>query len=112
MKKLLSSLDNIFIKKMHAWGIPILRVSLGLVFLWFGVLKLFGLSPVAELVSSTYFFFPQNTFLIILGVWEVAIGIGLLSRYALRLTLALLWLQMAGTLVAPFFAPELFFRRW
>lgn len=86
-----------------------LRVALGIVFLWFGALKVLGISPVADIVSSTYSFLPQREFLLFLGIWEVLIGIGLLARIALRVTLALLWLQMAGTLIAPILNPALFF---
>lgn len=94
---------------MHRWGIPVLRVSLGIVFLWFGLLKVFGASPVVELIQTTYSFLPYPWFITLLGVWESVIGVGLLLGFALRFTLALLWLQMAGTLIAPFLSPSIFF---
>ena len=68
-----------------------------------------GHSPVADLVSNTYPFFPEPVFLQALGAWEVAIGLGLLFRFFLRAALFLLWLQMAGTLVAAVLAPSIFF---
>lgn len=86
-----------------------LRVALGIVFLWFGALKVFGVSPVADLVAETYHFFPQPAFLLILGFWEVVIGVLLIGRVTLRFALILLWLQMLGTLLAPAFAPRIFF---
>ena len=101
-------IDRIFIYEMHRWAIPALRVALGLVFLWFGTLKIFGLSPVADLINATYSFFP-NGFMIFLGVWEILIGLGLIFKIFLRATLALLWLQMLGTLVASILSPSLFF---
>ena len=92
---------------MNTW----LRVALGVVFLWFGALKVFGVSPVVELVLQTYYFLPIPSGLLfdILGVWEVVIGLGLIFKKCLRCTLALLWLQMLGTLAAPLFAPAMFF---
>lgn len=105
-----ATLDRLLVSEMHRWGIPLLRIALGLVFLWFGALKIFGASPVAELVRSTYAFLPYPWFLVLLGVWEVVIGIGLILKFALRFTLALLWLQMAGTFAAALFEPSLFFR--
>lgn len=109
MKRFFRSIDHLFITEMHHWGIPFLRVALGIVFLWFGALKLIGMTPVQSLVEETYWFFPYHSFIIILGIWEVAIGIGLLAKLWLRGTLLLLWLQMAGTLFATILAPQMFF---
>ena len=94
---------------MHRWSIPLLRYALGIVFIWFGLLKLLDASPVVELIKMTYSFFPYPWFVKILGVWELVIGLGLLTRRAPRITLTLLWLQMLGTLASPVFAPQLFF---
>lgn len=102
-------IDNLFISEMHTWSIPVLRVALGIVFLWFGALKIFGVSPVAELIRVSYSFFPAHSFLIFLGVWEMAIGVGLMFKITLRFFLFLLWLQMAGTFLAPLLAPHIFF---
>lgn len=105
----LNALDRFLISEMHQWGIQLLRVTLGGVYLWFGALKVFGVTPVVDLVQQTYSFLPTNDFLLILGCWEVLIGVGLISKKCLRTTLALLWLQMAGTFVSVFLAPSLFF---
>lgn len=109
MKKIFRSIDNLFITEMHHWGIPLLRVALGIVFLWFGALKIFGLTPVRDLIEQTYWFIPYDPFILFLGVWEIIIGIGLLAKLWLRGTLFLLWLQMAGTLFAAVLAPHMFF---
>ena len=91
-------------------GVTALRAALGLVFLWFGVLKLVDASPVMELLKHTYSFLPLKPFAAVLGAWEVLVGVGLLSGRALRLALALMCLHMAGTLTATLLAPSLFFR--
>jgi uncharacterized membrane protein YkgB len=103
------TIDKTFIHAMRHSGVAVVRVTLGIVFLWFGALKLAGVSPVVELVTETYWFIPANLFLPILGVWELLIGIGLLFKKCLRTTLGLLWLQLAGTLSAAFLAPYVFF---
>jgi uncharacterized membrane protein YkgB len=91
-------------------GIPILRIALGVVFVWFGALKLVpGLSPAEELVLATVPFLPGHTFMTILALWEIAIGVGFLTGRALRLTILLLFLQMPGTLSPIFLLPELVF---
>lgn len=103
-------LDKYLISEMHEWGIPVLRVSLGIVFLWFGALKLAGVSPVADLIHATYSFFPTDAFMLLLGIWEALIGLGLIFKIALRTTLFLLWLQMAGTFLAFALNPWIFFQ--
>ena len=105
----ISKLDKLMVKDMRKWGIPVLRVALGIVFLWFGALKIFGVTPVADLVGQTYSFFPVTEFLVFLGVWEVVIGIGLILKIFLRSVLAILWLQMLGTFIASILEPSMFF---
>lgn len=92
-------------------GVKALRVALGLVFLWFGVLKLVDSSPVMELLKHTYSFLPLKPFAAALGVWEVLVGAGLLSGRALRWALVLMCLHLAGTFGAMILAPSLFFHR-
>jgi uncharacterized membrane protein YphA (DoxX/SURF4 family) len=84
---------------MASRGITILRVALGLVFVWFGALKFVpGLSPAEDLVQATVPFLPGAYFMPFLGLWEVVIGLGFLTGRALRFTILLLFLQMPGTL--------------
>ncbi|HSJ05555.1 MAG TPA: DoxX family protein [Longimicrobiales bacterium] len=92
---------------MAARGITILRIALGVVFVWFGALKFVpGLSPAEDLVRATVPFLPGEWFLPLLGLWEVAIGLGFLTGRALRLTILLLFLQMPGTLAPIVLLPE------
>lgn len=99
-------------------GIPLLRISLGVVFFWFGVLKFFpGLSPATELALKTI---DTLTFgrvspaiaINVLAAWECAIGLGLIFGVALRATLLLLFVQMLGTVTPLFLYPELTFTRF
>ncbi len=88
-------------------GLPILRIGLGLVFLWFGALKFFpGLSPAENLVRNTVYFFNPDLFIPILATWEVLIGIGLIAGKYMRATLLLLFLQMPGTALPIILLPE------
>ena len=83
-------------------GINILRLGLGLVFLWFGVLKFFpGLSPAQDLATRTIEHLTLGAVgpgvsLPILAAWESLIGLGLLSGRFIRATLLLLAVQMLG----------------
>jgi uncharacterized membrane protein YphA (DoxX/SURF4 family) len=89
---------------MARHGINITRMALGFIFTWFGVLKLFpGASPAEDLATRTlerltFGQVPPSTALLVLAIWEMLIGIGLLTGRLLRVTLLLLMLQMAGTL--------------
>lgn len=87
---------------MARYSLAILRFGLGVIFVWFGALKLFpGLSPAEELVRNTIYFFDPGYFLPILAIWEILIGagflIGLFTNKLQRLTILLLFLQIPGT---------------
>jgi len=121
MRQFRSAFDLID-RRLTGWmvrnGIPLLRLSLGIVFLWFGALKFFpGLSPAQELATRTmgvltFGRFPAAILIDILAAWEVLIGIGLIFGLFLRATLLLLWLQMLGTITPLFLFPDLAFTRF
>ncbi len=96
-------------RRITAWlarhGVMLSRVSLGIIFLWFGALKFVpGLSPAAELATRTmekvtFGLVPPAWALLVLAAWETLIGLGLLIGRFLRITLLLLAVQMLGTLL-------------
>ena len=98
-------LDETVASFLERYGVTALRIALAIVFIWFGVLKVIDRSPVEDLVKDTIYFLPEDTFFVILGIWEIVIGIGLLIPVALRLTLLLFWLQMAGTFLSLIILP-------
>jgi putative oxidoreductase len=106
---LVSNLEDLCTDILHRWSIPALRVMLGLVFIWFGALKIFGVSPVMEMLRQTYTFLPSHSFVLFLGGWEMLIGSGLVLKRALRCTLILMGVHLIGTFVALWLAPTLFF---
>ena len=110
MRGVWGRLDQRMIRFMSRQGARILRICLGNVFVWFGLLKVIGQSPVAELVAHTVYWVPSELFIPFLGVWEIAVGIGLLLAVALRLTLLLFWLQMAGTFLVLVVKPNIAFQ--
>jgi uncharacterized membrane protein YphA (DoxX/SURF4 family) len=68
---------------MSNWGVFALRISLGIIFIWFGILKPFGLSPAEPMLLKTVAWIPifePKTWLMIIGWWEVVIGILFLFR--------------------------------
>ncbi|MBO6794074.1 MAG: DoxX family membrane protein [Balneolaceae bacterium] len=85
----------------------IMRIGLGVIFLWFGALKFFpGLSPAEELVRNTVYFVDPDMFIPILATWEVLIGLGLIAGKFMRVTLLLLFLQMPGTALPIVLLPD------
>jgi uncharacterized membrane protein YphA (DoxX/SURF4 family) len=113
----LESVDLALTRWMARRGILLLRIGLGIVFVWFGVLKFFpGVSPAQSLAGETmvalsFGVLTTGSAVLILAVWETLIGLGLLSGVFLRLTLLLLWVQMLGTLTPLFLYPEECFTR-
>ena len=95
---------------MARYGIVALRWAVGIVFIWFGALKLFpGMSPAEELVKNTVYFFDPAWFFPFLGVWEILIGVFLLVRPLIRVAIFLLFLQMPGTFLPLVLLPDVCF---
>ena len=107
------AIDRMIARSMRSVGIPALRYSLAIIFIWFGILKPFGISPAADLVISTVHWLPwlePLTWLYIIGWWEVAIGITFLFHRTIRIAIALLALQMVGTFMPLVLLPEVTFQ--
>jgi uncharacterized membrane protein YkgB len=109
MKEKLIDIDTIISDWMYKYGILFLRISLAVVFIWFGGLKPLGLSPAAGLVEKTVYWMPAEIFIPILGWWEVLIGVCLLYRPLIKVALTLLFLQMPGTALPLVLLPEVCF---
>jgi len=109
LSSLVFTIDEFLLDMLRRWSITALRLALGAVFLWFGALKVFGSSPVASLIQATYHFMPLAIFVLLLGVWEMLIGIGIIMKRALRLVLILLGVHLLGTFTAIWFNPSIFF---
>jgi uncharacterized membrane protein YphA (DoxX/SURF4 family) len=107
VEKHLNQLDLKITGWMQKYGLTVLRIGLGIVFLWFGVLKFFkGLSPAEDLVRNTIYFIDPDLFIPVLALWESLIGLGLISGKFIRTTLLLLFLQMPGTALPLLILPE------
>ncbi|MCG8604476.1 DoxX family membrane protein [bacterium] len=107
VEKHFDALDQRITRWMAYTGLTIMRIGLGVVFFWFGVLKFVpGLSPAEELVRNTVYFIDPDLFLPILAAWESLIGIGLVTGKFMRVTLLLLFLQMPGTVLPLVILPD------
>jgi uncharacterized membrane protein YkgB len=88
-------------------SVPLARFGLFVIFFWFGLLKVIGLSPasglVQQLFETTIPWMQFSTFLIIFGLFEMLIGILFLIRGIERVVIPLLFLHMITTFMPLFF---------
>jgi len=111
LKEHINQIDRRVTHWMARYSITLMRISLGIVFFWFGVLKFFpGLSPAQDLAANTItrlsFGLVQPTVSVpLLAAWECMIGLGLITNRFMRATLALLFVQMLGTITPLFLFP-------
>jgi uncharacterized membrane protein YphA (DoxX/SURF4 family) len=116
-RDVLNGADLAITRWMARFGIALLRLSLGVVFLWFGALKFFpDASPAQELATRTIHtlsggLVPVSVSMPVLAGWECLIGLGLLVGRGLRGILLLLYVQMLGTLTPIVLFPDKVFTR-
>jgi uncharacterized membrane protein YphA (DoxX/SURF4 family) len=93
----------------HRYGPVALRMSLALVFVWFGALKLTGHSPVEGLIGATLPFLSTDLTLPALGFAEVVLGLAVAVGKAPRMVLVVLAGHLIGTFMSFITAPEFMF---
>lgn len=85
--------------------------ALFVVFVWFGSLKFFDVSPANPLVESllkeTLPFMSFQTFIMILGAWEVLIGLLFIIPKMEKVALILLIPHMITTIMPLFLLPDI-----
>ncbi|MBO1269519.1 DoxX family membrane protein [Arthrobacter cavernae] len=103
------ALDHSVTQALRPVALPALRVMLGILFLWFGGLKVIGRSPVAGLIGQTLPFGNDHLVLLLLGLAELALGALLISGMFIRLSVLASAMHLAGTFSTFAMAPELMF---
>ena len=107
----LEKLDRFVAEFLSKYGLLALRISLGINFVWFGLLKFFpNLSPAEELAGNTLTLLSFGLFqpaysLPTLALCETAIGLGLIFGRPFRLVLVLLFFHMIGTMTPLILCP-------
>jgi uncharacterized membrane protein YphA (DoxX/SURF4 family) len=91
------------------YGVTLLRVSFGLIFIWFGALKIANATPVGKLVADTLPIIPGDLLVRALGVFEVSIGIGLLVGRFLSVIAFLMVAHLTTTFLVLVIQPEVAF---
>ncbi|EON79480.1 hypothetical protein ADIS_0047 [Lunatimonas lonarensis] len=111
-KRGFKQIDDAIVKWKRKYSITLLRLSVGLVFFWFGVLKFFpSVSPAEGIVLDTihqitFGWLSDRQISVGLATWEALIGIGLIVGRYMRAILFLLFLQLPGTFLPVLFFPD------
>ena len=91
-------IDEIFSDRYCRILIIALRLTLAIIFFWFGALKIFGYNPVYDLIHSSMLpMMAEGAGLIGLGAFEVVIGLMLMINRAVIVTHTVLVLHLLGT---------------
>ena len=91
----------------------LVRIPLFIIFFWFGILKVLDLSQATELIIDTVFWMPflqPETWTIIIGYWEMAIGLCFLNKKTTLIAVVLMFLQMTGSFLPLVILPEITFQ--
>ena len=103
-------IDHKIIHWLRGAFIPMARISLFIVYTWFGMLKVLGLSPASGLVhdlfNATIHFMSFNTFYVLFAWFEVLIGVMFLVPKLTRYVLPLLMIHMVTTFLPLVFLPS------
>jgi uncharacterized membrane protein YkgB len=91
----------------------IMRAALGIVFVWFGALKIANATPVAKLVADTLAWVPVSPAVLLpaLGAFEIVLGVMVVVGWQLRLVLTVLIAHLCGTFLVLVVLPQVAFER-
>ena len=94
-----------------------LCISIGIVYVWFGLLKFFpGLSPADILAKQTislltFNIIPENVGILLLAIIEVAIGLCLIFNIQLKKVIVAALIHLVLTFIPVVFFPEISFSK-
>ncbi len=101
MNTYLAHIDQYIIRFCRKLFIPFARFSLAVIFIWFGMLKVFGFSPAGPLVEGlfqvTISFMDFHTFYALFAWFEVVIGFMFIIPRFTRFVIPLLFIHMITT---------------
>lgn len=112
VKELSQKIDDGLLILADKYGFVLLETSIGLIYMWFGLLKFFPNYSPAEVLAGdtldllTFHLFDKKILLWLLASWELLIGLALLLRVKSKYLIWGLLLHMGGTLSPLFLFPE------
>ncbi|OHA21367.1 MAG: hypothetical protein A2849_00005 [Candidatus Taylorbacteria bacterium RIFCSPHIGHO2_01_FULL_51_15] len=96
-------------EKVFEESVALLRIALGIIFFWFGALKLAGFNPVYDIVYASFPFLADGVGNLFLGGFEALIGLALISNAFAKTTHLILIFHLLGTFTVFITAPEIMF---
>ncbi|MDB5255046.1 MAG: hypothetical protein JWL92_422 [Candidatus Nomurabacteria bacterium] len=112
----ISRIDHTLIHFFRKISIPLARISLFVIYFWFGILKVLGLSPASGLVyalhAQTIPLVPFYAFYIAFALFECLIGILFLIKGAERIVIPLLLIHLFTTILPLIFLPGMVWQMW
>jgi uncharacterized membrane protein YkgB len=108
----LARADRLFTGWVAQHGVEVLRISVGIVFFWFGVLKFFPrLSPAEDLAARTiaalsFGLVKPAVSVPLIATWECLIGLSLITGQYVRIALVTMFAHMCGTITPLFLFPH------
>ena len=106
----LHAIDSTLITFFRTISIPLARFGLFVIFFWFGLLKVMGVSPASPLVENlferTILVMDFSVFIILFGAFEMLIGVLFVIKGAERIVVPLLFLHMITTFLPLVFLPQ------
>tara|TARA_B100001287_G_scaffold47079_1_gene36124 strand:- start:1687 stop:2103 length:417 start_codon:yes stop_codon:yes gene_type:complete len=91
----------------------LIRIPLFIIFFWFGILKVLDVSPASQLIVNTVYWMPflsPEEWTVVIGYWEMAIGLCFLNKRTTLLAIILMFLQMTGTFLPLVILPHITFQ--
>jgi len=95
--------------------INLISVTIGIVYLWFGLLKFFaGVSPAEDLAKATidrltFGFLAPELSILLLAIWETIIGVLLIGNFFQKFALKLALIHIILTFLPFLYFPDLLF---
>ncbi|MEO1534743.1 MAG: hypothetical protein AAFS11_04170 [Planctomycetota bacterium] len=106
MKRHLIRIDRRIEHFLYVFGHTTHGVTLGLVFIWFGSLKVVGQETATSIIGKTIYLGSPEIMVPLLGGWEIAIGLCMFFHSLHRVAFVLLAIRMPGTVLALVLKPE------
>lgn len=108
--------DTRLISAIRKLEVPLARTGIFVVYFWFGLLKLLGLSPAEQLVEALFLktigFMSFPTFYVLFALFEMAIGVIFLIKGLERPAMLLLFFHIVMTSLPLFLLPAITWRQF
>lgn len=103
------ALQDFLLELIRPLTVPALRIAIGLVYVWFGVEKTLGLSPLNGAVVTMLPLWDPHGAVIGLGLLEAVLGLALVARLLVPWVAGIQALHLLGTLGVLVLRPDLAF---